>query len=99
MKIRHRLGRTGRTIVEILNRKTAETVFEKKLFLKLEDIGISKIASDVLPDSSSIATENDDDLRNIQKKETSHVPKSLPILSVPIRFGNRNKTEDIIFDF
>ena len=59
----HRLGRTDRSIVKLLHLRDAEAGFAKKK--KLKDIGISKIAANILPDSSSIAIKNDDDWRNV----------------------------------
>ena len=45
--------------MKFLNCNDAEAALTKKK--KLKDIDISKIVSDILPDSSSRATENDDD--------------------------------------
>lgn len=45
--------------MKFLNRKDTEAALARKK--KLKDIDILKIASDVLLDSNSTATENDDD--------------------------------------
>lgn len=54
-------------IVKFLNHKDAKVVFTKRE--KVKDTDISKIASDVLPDSSSIFTENDDGWRRMKMIE------------------------------
>ena len=83
-----------------LNRMDAEAAFAKKK--KLKNIDISKIAPDVLPDSGSIATGNDDDLRNV-----SHVSKKRLFISqnfcpcYKYLYGlvTEKKPEGIIYDF
>lgn len=54
-------------IVKFLNHKDTKVVFTKRE--KIKDTDISKIASDVLPDSSSIFTENDDGWRRMKMIE------------------------------
>lgn len=54
-------------IVKFLNHKDTKVVFTKREEIK--DTDISKIASDILPDSSSIFTENDDGWRTMKMIE------------------------------
>lgn len=54
-------------IVKFLNHKDTKVVFTKRE--KIKDTDITKIASDVLPDSSSIFTENDDGWRRMKMIE------------------------------
>lgn len=54
-------------IGKFLNHKDTKVVFTKRE--KIKDTDISKIASDVLPDSSSIFTENDDGWRRMKMIE------------------------------
>lgn len=54
-------------IVKFLNHKDTKVVSTKRE--KIKDTDISKIASDVLPDSSSIFTENDDGWRRMKMIE------------------------------
>ena len=94
----HRLERTDRRIVTYLNRKDAETVFPK--MKKLKDIGISKTASDLLPDSSSIATDNDNDSRNVTyaREKRLFISQTLcPYYCCVYGLVKEKKTESIIY--